>query len=175
MMMDGHAAVVTGANHGIGAATAVELGRRGCAVLCTFLRVHDEVDPAVPQAYRDHRAAGADAVVDQIQAAGGRALAVEADLSVPATPAVLFDLAEERFGPVDVLVNNATGWVPDTFTPAGADRLRPARPPAPTIPRPPPSPRPCCSPLPPAGTSPAARHGAGSSGSPPAETSASPK
>lgn len=71
MMMDGHAAVVTGANHGIGAATAVELGRRGCAVLCTFLRVHDEVDPGVPQAYRDYRAAGADAVVEQIQAAGG--------------------------------------------------------------------------------------------------------
>jgi 3-oxoacyl-[acyl-carrier protein] reductase len=123
MMMDGHAAVVTGANHGIGAATAVELGRRGCAVLCTFLRVHDEVDPGVPQAYRDYRAAGADAVVEQIQAAGGRALAVEADLSDPATPAVLFDLAEERLGPVDVLVNNATGWVPDTFTPAGVDRL----------------------------------------------------
>jgi 3-oxoacyl-[acyl-carrier protein] reductase len=39
----------------------------------------------------------------------GRALAVEADLSDPATPAGLFDLAEERLGPVDVLVNNATG------------------------------------------------------------------
>src|ERR1022692_1348772 len=123
LTMDGHTAVVTGANHGIGAATAVELGRRGCAVLCTFLRVHDEVDPGVPQAYRDCRAAGADAVVEQIQAAGGRALAVEADLSDPVPPAVLFDLAEDRLGPVDVLVNNATGWVPDTFTPAGVDRL----------------------------------------------------
>jgi len=123
MMIDGHTAVVTGANHGIGAATAVELGWRGCSVLCTFLRVHDEVDPAVPQAYRDHRAATADAVTEQIQAAGGRALAVEADLSDPATPAVLFDLAEQHLGPVDVLVNNATGWVPDTFTPASVDRL----------------------------------------------------
>jgi len=48
--MDGHTAIVTGANHGIGAATARALARRGCAVLFTFLRVVDPVDPGTPQA-----------------------------------------------------------------------------------------------------------------------------
>jgi 3-oxoacyl-[acyl-carrier protein] reductase len=38
-------------------------------------------------------------------------------------PARLFDLAEQRLGPVNVLVNNATGWVADTFSPAATDRL----------------------------------------------------
>jgi 3-oxoacyl-[acyl-carrier protein] reductase len=41
---------------------------------------------------------------------------LEADLSDPATPARLFDLAERELGPVDVLVNNASGWIADTFT-----------------------------------------------------------
>ena len=44
--MAAHTAIVTGANHGIGAATAVAMARRGCGVLCTFLRVEDPADPA---------------------------------------------------------------------------------------------------------------------------------
>jgi NAD(P)-dependent dehydrogenase (short-subunit alcohol dehydrogenase family) len=36
-----HVAIVTGANHGIGAATAVALAARGCSVLCTFLRIDE--------------------------------------------------------------------------------------------------------------------------------------
>jgi 3-oxoacyl-[acyl-carrier protein] reductase len=121
--MAAHTAIVTGANHGIGAATAVALAQRGGAVLCAFWRVEDPADPGIPQAYRDHRAQDAEAVVAQILADGGRAVAVEADLSDPATPALLFDAAEEQLGPVDILVNNATGWLADTFAPSGTDRL----------------------------------------------------
>ena len=51
-----HTAIVTGANHGIGAATARALAGRGCAVLCTFLRTEDPVDPGIPQKYRELRA-----------------------------------------------------------------------------------------------------------------------
>jgi 3-oxoacyl-[acyl-carrier protein] reductase len=121
-MTTGHTAIVTGANHGIGAATAQALARRGCAVLCTFLRLRDPEDPGIPQAYRDHRARDAAAVIALISEQGGSAVAMEADLSDPAAPALLFDAAEERLGPVDVLVNNATGWVADTFAAAGTDR-----------------------------------------------------
>jgi 3-oxoacyl-[acyl-carrier protein] reductase len=44
-------------------------------------------------------------------------------MSDPAVPSLLFDTAEEQLGPVDILVNNATGWLADTFTAAGDDRL----------------------------------------------------
>jgi 3-oxoacyl-[acyl-carrier protein] reductase len=112
---------VTGANHGIGAATAAALAAGGCGVLCSYLRLQDVADPAIPQAYRDNRAADAGDVVSQIVAAGGQAIAIEADLSDPAAAAMLFDAAERDLGPVDILVNNATGWVQDTFGPASTD------------------------------------------------------
>jgi 3-oxoacyl-[acyl-carrier protein] reductase len=119
----GHTAIVTGANHGIGAASAIALARRGCAVLCTFYRLDDPADPGTPQTYRDHRARDASAVVTRITEDGGTAVAVEADLSDPATPARLFDTAEDLLGPVDILVNNATGWLADSFASAQADRI----------------------------------------------------
>jgi 3-oxoacyl-[acyl-carrier protein] reductase len=121
--MAGHTAIVTGANHGIGAAAAVALARHGSGVLCTFLRAEGPADPGTRQAYRDYRARNAEPVIAQIRADGGHALAVEADLSDPASPALLFDTAEEQLGPVDILVNNASGWLADTFAPTGTDRL----------------------------------------------------
>ena len=118
-----HTAIVTGANHGIGAATALALAKAGCSVLCTFLRVVDEADPGVPPSYRANRVANCDHVLAEIVGTGGIAVAAEADLTDPTAPAMLFDLATERLGPVDILINNATGWVQDTFVPAEADRL----------------------------------------------------
>src|SRR6266568_4253608 len=115
----GHTAIVTGANHGIGAAAAA----RGCAVLCTFLRVDEPESPGLPPAYRDNRARGGDDVAGRIRAGGGRAVAIEANLSDPATAAALFNAAEEHLGPVDILVNNASGWVADTFQPAHLDEF----------------------------------------------------
>lgn len=121
--MGGHTPIVTGANHGIGAATALALGRRGCAVLCSFLRIDDRADPSTPQAYWDRRRQDAGPVAAQIRTAGGRAIAEEADLSDPASTVRPLDAAEAELGLVDILVNNATRWVADTFAPAAADRL----------------------------------------------------
>ena len=122
-MTTDHVAIVTGANHGIGAATARALARQGCAVLCSYIRVIDPDEPGFPQAYRDSRTSNAGAVLGSIISAGGRAIAMDADLSDPATPAMLFDLAERQLGPVDILVNNATGWLADSFAAAETDRL----------------------------------------------------
>jgi 3-oxoacyl-[acyl-carrier protein] reductase len=109
--LEGHVAIVTGANHGIGAATAQALARSGAAVVLTFFRAEDDPRP------------DADDVIAQITDAGGLAVAVEADLADVSAPASLFETAEERFGPVDILVNNASGWRADTFLPTSGDRL----------------------------------------------------
>jgi 3-oxoacyl-[acyl-carrier protein] reductase len=114
----GRVAIVTGANHGIGAATAQVLAASGVRVLVSYLRLQDPVDPGIPDRYRSSRARDAVAVVESIREAGGQAAAVEADLRDPATPAALFEAAEAAFGPVEILVNNATGWRADTFVAA---------------------------------------------------------
>jgi 3-oxoacyl-[acyl-carrier protein] reductase len=119
-------ALVTGANHGIGAATAKALAAAGSAVLCTYFRstrLGGLDDPSLPAAYRATRMARADFVVESIRAGGSHATAVEADLSDPASVPGLFDTAEREFGPVQILVNNASGWVGDTFAPQATDRF----------------------------------------------------
>jgi 3-oxoacyl-[acyl-carrier protein] reductase len=127
--IDGRVAIVTGANHGIGAATAATLAGHGARVLVTYLRVEDPAADGVPEAYRVNQAHNADAVVRSIRDAGGQADALEANLRDPATPAMLFDATEAAFGPVEILVNNATGWRQDTFKPVSQDRLgRPLQP-----------------------------------------------
>jgi 3-oxoacyl-[acyl-carrier protein] reductase len=121
--LTGHVAIVTGANHGIGAATAETLARSGAAVLLSYLRLEDEHGAGSTDAYRGTRGTGPEDVLRAIEELGGRTAAVEADLTDDTTPRLLFDAAEERLGPVDILINNASGWIADTFKDADTDRL----------------------------------------------------
>jgi 3-oxoacyl-[acyl-carrier protein] reductase len=84
-------ALVTGASRGIGAAIARTLAREGWPVGVNY-RSDDEA---------------ANAVVEEITSAGGRAIAVKGDIADPATADALFERLEEEYGPVLVLVNNA--------------------------------------------------------------------
>lgn len=123
-----HVAIVTGANHGIGASTAVALARAGVAVLATYLVVDDRAEHGYADEHRRRRAHDGAWVVEAIEAEGGEAIEVSADLADRGVPAALFDRAEADLGPVDILVNNATSWVADTFTAAASDRIgRPLR------------------------------------------------
>jgi 3-oxoacyl-[acyl-carrier protein] reductase len=112
--LNGHVALITGANHGIGAATAIALANCGASVLLTYLRTSDPED--FPEPYRSNRAKGAADVLAAIRSRGGRAASMEADLRDAAAVPTLFDFAEMELGPVDILINNATGWLADTFT-----------------------------------------------------------
>jgi 3-oxoacyl-[acyl-carrier protein] reductase len=115
--------LITGANHGIGAATAMALAARSAEIVVTYLRISDPGDRGGPELYRTARAQGAEKVLAAIKEVGGRAISVEADLADARTAAHLFDSAEAAFGPVDILINNATGWVPDTFSPVPQERF----------------------------------------------------
>jgi 3-oxoacyl-[acyl-carrier protein] reductase len=115
-------AIVTGANHGIGAATAERLAVDGVAVVIGYLRGRVADDIATPERYQQNRMQSGDLVAQRITATGGRAVAVEADLLDGATPGMLFDRAENEFGPVDILINNATGWATgDSFKASAID------------------------------------------------------
>lgn len=113
--LTGHVALITGANHGIGAATAKALAGCGASVLISYLRLSDPEDH--PEPYRTNRGKDASEVLAAIEAFGGKAIAMEADLGDESTIPKLYVLAEAEFGPVDILVNNATGWIADTFAP----------------------------------------------------------
>jgi 3-oxoacyl-[acyl-carrier protein] reductase len=87
----GKVAIVTGASRGIGRALALRLARDGFAVVVNYAGNRAEAESAV----------------SEIAGAGGRAVAVQADVSDAAAVARLFDEAEKAFGGVDVLVNSA--------------------------------------------------------------------
>ncbi|MGA7438974.1 MAG: SDR family oxidoreductase [Luteibacter sp.] len=84
-------AIVTGASRGIGAAVAKRLAADGFTVVVNYAG----------------SASSAEAVVNEIVAAGGKAISAQADVSNAADTQRLFDRTEEVYGGVDVLVNNA--------------------------------------------------------------------
>ncbi len=121
-------AIVTGANHGIGAAIAISFARQGAKVMITYLRqslelygvTKEEAEGAtVPGRayYCKMISQSAEKVISKIKELGGECYAWKADLSEPNTIPELFDVAEKKLGEVDIVVNNAAFDNPDTFIP----------------------------------------------------------
>jgi NAD(P)-dependent dehydrogenase (short-subunit alcohol dehydrogenase family) len=96
--MDGKVAIVTGAGRGLGRAEALELARAGAHVVVNDVgrTLHGEVEESA-----------ADAVVDEITAAGGKAVAHSGDVTGWDDAADIVRTAIETFGGLDILVNNA--------------------------------------------------------------------
>lgn len=89
--LEGRTAIVTGASRGIGKAIALQLAKLGAAVVVNY----------------NSSPAAAEEVVAEITGAGGKAIAVQANVSDEAQVEALFKAAVEAFGKVDILVNNA--------------------------------------------------------------------
>ena len=101
--MNGRVAIVTGASRGIGRALAHRLAEEGAALAL----VARTIDP-VPNASLE---GSLNQTVSEIEQAGGRAIAIEADLSDPADRAKIVPAAREALGPIDTLVHNAAAAI----------------------------------------------------------------
>lgn len=91
LSLAGRVAIVTGGSRGIGRAVALELARRGAAIVVNYNKSPE----------------GAEQVVNEITAAGGKAAAFQADVSNTAAAQALIKFAVDTFGDLHILVNNA--------------------------------------------------------------------
>ena len=90
-LLDGKIAVVTGASRGIGAAIAAAFGREGATVIVNYNGSQEK----------------AEAVVSEIESAGGKAAAVQCDVGDFATADAFYKEIVKEYGGIDILVNNA--------------------------------------------------------------------
>jgi citronellol/citronellal dehydrogenase len=110
--LDGKVVVVTGASRGIGADVARLFAAEGGRVICAARTLQEGQHPL---------AGSLETTVAGIREAGGKAQAVAANIAEPTECARLIEEARQRYGPVDVLVNNAalTYYIPVKDYPVG--------------------------------------------------------
>lgn len=105
MSLAGKVAIITGASRGVGKQAAIDFAKRGAKVVLAARTV--ETDAQLPGTIGETLA--------EIEALGGEAIAVATDLAQEADLKALVDAAVERFGGVDVLVNNAAATTGDIW------------------------------------------------------------
>jgi NAD(P)-dependent dehydrogenase (short-subunit alcohol dehydrogenase family) len=116
----GRVAIVTGGSRGLGRAIAVALAAEGAAVA---------VAGRTEQVWDDRLPGTIGETVAEIEAAGGRAVAVRADLTNRDDVAALVDTARDALGPITILVNNAAFTAPGRPPAPGAEsRAKAAKP-----------------------------------------------
>ncbi len=116
----GRVAVVTGSSRGIGKAIAIAFAEEGARV-AVVARTQTQWDPRMPGTIYD--------TVAEIEAAGGTAVPIAADLADPGDVETIIEQARAGLGPVDILVNNAALTIPGRAPREG--QSRPASAPAP--------------------------------------------
>jgi NAD(P)-dependent dehydrogenase (short-subunit alcohol dehydrogenase family) len=111
---DGQVVIVTGAGQGLGRAYALELGRRGAAVVVNDVGAGAGLGSSA-----------ADAVVSEIRSAGGKAVASHDTVATPEGGKAIVDRALTSFGTVDAIIHNAGVWRHKLYDEMTPDQLDP--------------------------------------------------